>query len=59
VLCVIDGGKGLRKAFGEVLGAAAMIQRCQLHKGRNLDALVPKSRRAYVRAALRRAYQAA
>jgi len=36
-----------------------MIQRCQLHKGRNLDALVPKARQAYVRAALRRAYRAA
>src|SRR5207247_1117410 len=36
VLCVIDGGKGLRKALGDVLGDAAVIQRCQLHKGRNL-----------------------
>jgi putative transposase len=59
VLCVIDGGKGLRKALGDVLADAAVIQRCQLHKGRNLDALVPKGRQAYVRAALRRAYQAA
>jgi len=59
LLCVIDGGKGLRKALGDVLGDAAVIQRCQLHKGRNLDALVPKARQAYVRAALRRAYQAA
>src|SRR5438093_571434 len=38
VLWVIDGGKGLRKALGDVLGDAAVIQRCQLHKGRNLDA---------------------
>jgi len=59
VLCVIDGGKGLRKALGDVLGDAAMIQRCQLHKGRNLDALVPKARQGYVRAGLRRAYRAA
>lgn len=59
VLCVIDGGKGLRKALGDVLGDAAVIQRCQLHKGRNLAALVPKARQVYVRAALRRAYQAA
>jgi putative transposase len=58
VLCVIDGGKGLRKALGDVLGDAAVIQRCQLHKGRNLDALVPKTRQAYVRAARRRAYRA-
>jgi transposase-like protein len=59
VLCVIDGGKGLRKALGDVLGDAAVIQRCQLHKRRNLEALVPKARQAYVRATLRRAYQAA
>jgi transposase-like protein len=59
VLCVIDGGKGLRKALGDVLGDAAIVQRCQLHKGRNLDALVPKARQAYVRAMLRRAYRAA
>jgi putative transposase len=58
VLCVIDGGKGLRKALGDVLGDAAVIQRCQLHKGRNLAALVPKARRAYVQATLRRAYHA-
>ena len=58
VLCVIDGGKGLRKALGDVLGDAAVIQRCQLHKARNLDAFVPKTRHAYVRASLRRAYRA-
>src|SRR5213594_5166213 len=59
VLWVIDGGKGLRKALGDVFGDAAVIQRCQLHKGRNLDALVPKTRQAYIRASLRRAYRAA
>src|SRR2546422_7162105 len=50
VLWVIDGGKGLRKALGDVFGDAAVIQRCQLHKGRNLDALVPKAPPANVRA---------
>jgi len=59
VLWVIDGGKGLRKALGDVFGDAALIQRCQLHKARNLAALVPKARQAYVRASLRRAYRAA
>jgi putative transposase len=58
VLCVIDGGKGLRRALQDVLGTAAVIQRCQLHKARNLLALVPKARQAYVRALLRRAYHA-
>jgi len=45
-LWVIDGGKGLRKALGDVFGDAAVIQRCQLHKARNLDALVPQARQA-------------
>ncbi len=59
VLCVIDGGKGVRKALGDGFGDAAVIQRCQLHKARNLEALVPKARQVYVRTALRRAYRAA
>ena len=48
VLCVIDGGKGLRKAMQDVFGTAAVIQRCQVHKARNLLALVPKARQVYV-----------
>src|SRR2546425_450853 len=59
VLWVIDGGKGLRKALGDIFGDAAVIQRCQLHKARNLAALVPPARQAYVRASLCRAYRAA
>jgi putative transposase len=59
VLCVIDGGKGLRKALEDVLGTRAVIQRCQLHKQRNLLALVPPRRPPFVRAALRRGYRAA
>ncbi|MBI1959286.1 MAG: transposase, partial [Candidatus Rokubacteria bacterium] len=59
VLCVIDGGKGLRKAMQDVLGTAAVIQRCQVHKARNLLAQVPTVRQVYVRAMLRRAYRAA
>src|SRR6266478_5461649 len=53
VLWVIDGGKGLRKALRDVFGDAAVIQRCQLHKARNLDALVPPARQAYAAALLR------
>ncbi|MEK7445695.1 MAG: transposase, partial [candidate division NC10 bacterium] len=44
VLCVIDRGKGLRKAMQDVLATAAVIQRCQVHKARNLLAQVPKVR---------------
>ena len=31
ILCVVDGGKGIRKALVDVLGDLAVIQRCQLH----------------------------
>src|SRR5437867_3789079 len=51
--------KGLPKALGDAFGDATVIQLFQLHKGRNLDALVPKARQAYGRGALRRAYRAA
>ena len=59
VLCVIDGGKGLRRALRDVLGAAAVIQGCQLPKARTLLAQVPEARQGYVRARLRRAHRAA
>jgi putative transposase len=59
LLCVIDGGKGLRRALQDVFGDVAVIQRCQVHKRRNLQALLPPGRQAYVRAALGRAYRAA
>ena len=32
ILCVVDGGKGIRKALVDVLGDLAVIQRCQIHK---------------------------
>ncbi len=59
LLCVIDGGKGLRTALQDVFGDVAVIQRCQVHKRRNLRALLPQGRQAYVMAALSRAYRAA
>ena len=59
LLCVIDGGKGLRRALQDVFGDVAVIQRCQVHKRRNLQALLPPGRQAYVLAALSRAYRAA
>src|SRR6266536_2842912 len=54
VLWVIDGGKGLRKALGDVFGDAAIIQRCQLHKARNLAALVRKATGLWSKTPLRR-----
>jgi transposase-like protein len=57
-LFVIDGGKGLRKAIREVFGAWALIQRCQIHKVRNVLEHLPKGKGAWVRAAMRRAWAA-
>ena len=58
VLCVIDGGKGLRKALIDVFGDRAVIQRCQLHKMRNVEAYLPRAKRAYVLGQMRTAYKA-
>jgi len=58
ILCVIDGGKGLRKALVDVLADRAVIQRCQLHKMRNVEGYLPKAKRAYVLGQMRQAYKA-
>ncbi len=57
ILCVVDGGKGIRKALDDVLGDLAVIQRCQVHKLRNLHSHLPKNRHAYVRQTMREAYK--
>ena len=41
LLCIIDGHAGLRRALGEVWARAA-VQRCCVHKLRNLEAKAPK-----------------
>ena len=57
-LFVIDGGKGLRKAIRTVFGDWACVQRCQVHKQRNVLEHLPERQRTWVRAALRRAWSA-
>lgn len=42
ILLVIDGGKGLRAAVKEVFGALGLIQRCRVHKRRNVMDRLPK-----------------
>lgn len=56
ILFVIDGGKGLRKAIGELFGAAAVVQRCQVHKRRNVLDHLPESMQPGVRRAMQQAY---
>ena len=42
-LFIIDGAKALSKAIRRTFGAAAAIQRCQVHKARNIMERLPKS----------------
>lgn len=58
LLFVVDGGKGLRKALSDVFGDRAVVQRCQVHKARNVRDHLPQERRAYVRRQMRDAYKA-
>jgi putative transposase len=53
---VIDGGKGVRKAIRGVFSEWALIQRCQIHKIRNVVEHLPEHRRTWVRVAMRRAW---
>jgi putative transposase len=57
ILCVIDGGKGMRKALRDVLGDKAVVQRCQVHKTRNVRDHLPETRRRWVAAQMRDAYK--
>lgn len=59
VLFVIDGGKGLRKAIRQVFGSAAPVQRCRVHKLRNVTEHLPERERAWVAAQLRKAWATA
>jgi transposase-like protein len=59
MLFVIDGGKGLRKALRDVFGNRAIVQRCQVHKLRNVKEHLDEARRAYVARQMRDAYKSA
>ena len=56
-LFVIDGGKGIRKAIRGVFGSWALVQRCQVHKMRNVVEHLPESKRSWARSELRRAWR--
>ncbi|HVZ33784.1 MAG TPA: transposase, partial [Polyangiaceae bacterium] len=57
LLCIIDGGKGLRAALDDVFGDAALVQRCQNHKRRNVCDHLPDKRRAYATRMMTDAYK--
>src|SRR6266545_345853 len=55
-LLVLDGSKALRKAVLAAWGRYAIIQRCQLHKKRNIQAHVPDRHWDEIRRRLNDAY---
>jgi transposase-like protein len=57
VLCVIDGGKGLRKAVTKVFTGQAAVQRCPWHKRENVVRYLPTGRQAEFRRKLQTGYQ--
>ncbi len=57
LLVVIDGAKALAKAVHDVWGDPVLIQRCQIHKQRNVLDHLPKSAENRIRQRLRKAYQ--
>ena len=59
LLVVIDGARGLRKALEAVLGSAAIVQRCQLPKLRNVKSHLPKGCHPYVSRVMPEAYRSA
>jgi putative transposase len=56
-LFVIDGSKALAKAIRKTFGRHTPIQRCQIHKARNILERLPKHLHATVRTALRQAWE--
>jgi len=58
-LFIVDGAKALSKAVRNTFGAAAAIQRCQIHKGRNVIERLDESLHAGVKKVLRQAWQEA
>jgi transposase-like protein len=56
-LFIIDGAKALSKAIRRTFGRNTPIQRCQVHKARNIAERLPKEAHARVRKALRQAWE--
>ena len=56
-LFIIDGSKALATAIRRAFGRDTPIQRCQVHKARNILERLPKSMHASVRSVLRQAWE--
>jgi transposase-like protein len=57
MLFVIDGSAALRKALRELWGDLGVVQRCQIHKLRNVIEHLPESMRPRIRKAIDEAYR--
>ena len=57
LLVILDGSKALHKAVRTMFGEAALVQRCQIHKLRNVLDHLPERQRPWVKAILQRAYR--
>jgi putative transposase len=57
LLVILDRSKALRKAVRDTFGDIALVQRCQVHKLRNVLDHLPDRQRAWVKAILQRAYR--
>ena len=55
-LYILDGGKALRNAIKEKAGEAALIQRCQVHKKRNVIDHLTEEHKSDVKRKLQNAY---
>jgi transposase-like protein len=55
-LYVIDGAKALLKAIKDTFGTNALIQRCQVHKKRNVLSYLPETERDNISIAMTNAY---
>ena len=56
-LFIVDGAKALSKAIRRTFGADTLIQRCQVHKARNIIGRIAKPLHASVRKVLRQAWE--
>ena len=56
-LFIVDGAKALSKAIRRTFGSAAAVQRCQIHKARNIAERLPKEHHAATRRVLRQAWE--
>ena len=56
LLVIVVGAKALDTAVTQTFGRAALVQRCQVHKGRNILEHLPEAQRPWVKAVLTRAY---